>query len=214
MILLSRDDQLLLHAGRGIEGAHLPRLSFADGTPVENWVAAHNTALFVPDVSCDPRFRPIGQGRTRIMALAAVPIRVADEVIGVLEIGEEDRADFRENGPILALLADIAGIVVEHTRAVQRVCDQASEELLRTVRHDFRSPLTAINGYAQLLQRRANRDGRPADVQTAAIIVQQVQRMTAMLDVLRDGSPAQVEPGAPAAARNTDGSGRAGALRY
>jgi len=188
MILLLRDERLLLHAGRGIEGAHLPRVSFSDGTPVESWVVAHNTALFVPDVSCDPRFRPMIQERRRITALAALPIRVEDEVVGVLEIGEEYKADFRENGSFLALMADIAGMVVEHARTMQRSCDQASQELLRAMRHDFRSPLTAINGYAQLLQRRATRDERPGDARNAAVIVQQAQRMNTMLDALRDAT--------------------------
>jgi len=197
MILLSDGERLLLHAGRGIEGAHLPRVSFSDGMPVESWVVAHNTALFVPDVSCDPRFRPLGHERRRITALAAVPIRVENEVVGVLEIGEEYHADFRENGSLLALMADVAGIVIEHARTMQRSCDQASQELLRAMRHDFRSPLTAINGYAQLLQRRARRDERPGDVQTAAIIVQQAQRMNSMLDALRDAtaSPAEQQDG-------------------
>jgi GAF domain-containing protein len=209
MILLLQGEHLLLRAGRGIEGAHLPRLAFADGTPIESWVATHDTALFVPDVSCDPRFRAIEQGRNRITALAAAPIRIENEVVGVLEIGEEYKADFRENGALLSLMADVAGIVIEHARAAQRACDRASNELLRTMRHDFRSPLTAINGYAQLLQRRAIRDGRPRDVQTAGIIVQQVQRMTAMLDVLRDSMPADDNPDEPC---DASGPNRSGAL--
>jgi len=189
MVLLLRDNQLILRAGQGIVGAHLPRISFANGTAVESWVAARGTALFVPDVSIDPRFRAAAAGKNRIMALAVIPIRVEGAVVGVLEIGDERTVDFRENGALLALLADAAGIVVEYARVTQRSCDLAAEETLRAIRHDVRSPLTAINGYAQLLRRRALRESRDADVQTAAIIMEQVQRITTMLDALRDAAP-------------------------
>jgi GAF domain-containing protein len=189
MVLLLRDNQLILHAGQGIAGAHLPRLSFADGASVERWVATRDTALFVPDVSIDPRFRAAALGKNRIMSLAVMPIRVEGAVAGVLEIGDEYQVDFRGNSVLLTMLADAAGIVVEYARTTQRSCDLAAEETLRAIRHDVRSPLTAINGYAQLLRRRATRENRDADVQTAAIIMQQVQRITAMLDALRDATP-------------------------
>jgi len=188
MVLLLRDNQLILRAGQGIVGAHLPRISFANGTSVESWVAARDVALFVPDVSIDPRFQAAAQGKNRIMALAVMPIRVDGVVVGVLEIGDECKVDFGANGALLALLADAAGIVVEYARVTQRSCDLAAEETLRAIRHDVRSPLTAINGYAQLLRRRALRESRDADVQTAAIIMEQVQRITTMLDTLRNAS--------------------------
>jgi len=195
MVLLPRDNQWILHAGQGIAGAHLPRLAFADGTSVERWVTARDAALFVPDVSIDPRFRAAAPGKNRIMALAVVPIRVEGAVVGVLEIGNEWSVDLREHVALLALLADAAGIVVEYARATQRSCDLAAEDTLRALRHDVRSPLTAINGYAQLLRRRAMRESRDADVQTAAIIMEQVQRIITMLDALRDAAPGDDDVG-------------------
>jgi len=149
----------------------------------------------VPDVSIDPRFRAAAPGKNRIMALAVVPIRVEGAVVGVLEIGNEWSVDLREHVALLALLADAAGIVVEYARATQRSCDLAAEDTLRALRHDVRSPLTAINGYAQLLRRRAMRESRDADVQTAAIIMEQVQRIITMLDALRDAAPGDDDVG-------------------
>lgn len=193
MILLRQGDQLLLRAGHGIEGTHLPRLSFADGTTVESWVVRHNAAIFVSDVTHDPRFHAMPGERRRITALAAVPIRTGDLVAGVLTIGDEHKADFQENGTLLATMADVAGVVVEHDRVTQRACDAAAREFVRDIRHDLRSPLTAINGYAQLVRRRAVRDTRQADIETADIIVEQVRRITAMLDALRDASLVESE---------------------
>ena len=62
---------------------------------------------------------------------------------------------------------------------------------LRTVTHDLKGPLTAIRGQAQLLQRRASRQGRAADVKAATAIVAQAQCMTAVLDGLLEAALAQ-----------------------
>jgi K+-sensing histidine kinase KdpD len=57
--------------------------------------------------------------------------------------------------------------------------------------HDLKGPLTAIRGQAQLLQRRASRQGRDADVKAATAIVEQAQRMTTILDGLLEAVLAQ-----------------------
>ena len=79
-------------------------------------------------------------------------------------------------------------------RSAQRGGDETVADFLRTVTHDLKGPLTAIRGQAQLLQRRASRQGRDADVKAATAIVEQAQRMTTILDGLleavlaRDGN--------------------------
>src|SRR5919201_508103 len=79
-------------------------------------------------------------------------------------------------------------------RSAQRGEDETVADFLRTVTHDLKGPLTAIRGQAQLLQRRASRQGRDADVKAATAIVEQAQRMTTILDGLleavlaRDGN--------------------------
>jgi K+-sensing histidine kinase KdpD len=83
-------------------------------------------------------------------------------------------------------------------RSAQRGGDETVADFLRTVTHDLKGPLTAIRGQAQLLQRRASRQGRDTDVKAATAIVEQAQRMTTILDGLleavlaRDGNLALV----------------------
>ena len=76
-------------------------------------------------------------------------------------------------------------------RSTQRGGDETVTSFLRTVTHDLKGPLTAIRGQAQLLQRRASRQGRAADVKAATAIVEQAQRITAMLDGLLEAVLAQ-----------------------
>ena len=76
-------------------------------------------------------------------------------------------------------------------RSAQRGGDETVADFLRTVTHDLKGPLTAIRGQAQLLQRRASRQGREVDVKAATAIVEQAQRITAMLDGLLEAVLAQ-----------------------
>jgi len=76
-------------------------------------------------------------------------------------------------------------------RSTQRGGDETVTGFLRTVTHDLKGPLTAIRGQAQLLQRRASRQGRAADVKAATAIVEQAQRITAILDGLLEAVLAQ-----------------------
>jgi K+-sensing histidine kinase KdpD len=76
-------------------------------------------------------------------------------------------------------------------RSAQRGGDETVAGFLRAVTHDLKGPLTAIRGQAQLLQRRASRQGRDADVKAATAIVEQAQRMTTILDGLLEAALAQ-----------------------
>src|SRR5256885_1051673 len=76
-------------------------------------------------------------------------------------------------------------------RSTQRGGDETVADFLRTVTHDLKGPLTAIRGQAQLLQRRASRQGRDADVKAAMAIVNQAQRMATILDGLLEAVLAQ-----------------------
>jgi two-component system sensor histidine kinase KdpD len=76
-------------------------------------------------------------------------------------------------------------------RSAQRGGDETVTGFLRTVAHDLKGPLTTIRGQAQLLQMRASRQGRAADVKAATAIVEQAQRMTTILDGLLEATLAQ-----------------------
>jgi K+-sensing histidine kinase KdpD len=76
-------------------------------------------------------------------------------------------------------------------RSAQPSGDKTVADFLRTVAHDLKGPLTTIRGQAQLLQMRASRQGRAADVKAATAIVAQAQCMTAVLDGLLEAALAQ-----------------------
>jgi signal transduction histidine kinase len=54
------------------------------------------------------------------------------------------------------------------------------DEFISLVSHEFRAPLTVISGYAQLLSRKLNRQGRPSEAEYADLIREQAARMVNM----------------------------------
>lgn len=101
-------------------------------------------------------------GRTVWVSASAGPIRARDRMLGAV-----------------VTLADITYL---HQLQEQR------EDLLRTIAHDLRTPLSVIQGQAQLLQRLAGRagDGEQALARSAEAIATNAKRMNVMIQDLVD----------------------------
>lgn len=117
------------------------------------------------------------------------------------------RADFvRKDGTFLPVQCDIGlleiggkrlGAVLEiHDRSLEQRAEEAKRDYVALIAHDLRSPLTAVQGQAQALQRRSQRKGNSdsADVGSLAAIVANTRRMSAMIEDLLESS--QLESGA------------------
>ena len=112
----------------------------------------------------------------------------------------------RKDGTFLAVQCDIGllelggqrlGAVLEiQDRSVEDRAEEAKREYVALIAHDLRTPLTAVQGQAQTLQRRFQRKGNSdsADVRSLASIVANTKRMGAMIDDLLESS--QLESGA------------------
>lgn len=111
----------------------------------------------------------------------------------------------RKDGTFLAVQCDIGlleldgqrlGAVLEvHDRSIEERAEEAKREYVALIAHDLRSPLTAVQGQAQALQRRSQRKGNSdsADVGSLAAIVANTRRMAAMIEDLLESS--QLESG-------------------
>jgi signal transduction histidine kinase len=92
----------------------------------------------------------------------AIPVLSGDEVVAVLDMeGDVVRAFDRGQVITLETLADGLGIILrnaelfralEETNARLVELDRTKSELVHIVAHDFRAPLSAILGYAELLE--------------------------------------------------------------
>lgn len=193
VVLQWNNDHLTVRAASGLDPASVAPIAAADDHFIESWVAQNNAPVFVPDLRREPSLRSaIGGQRAALDALAALPLRADGDVVGVLEVrGAAGGADFVAQAPLLIAMADIATAALPDDRPAARPSGVAAPGFVRALTHDLKSPLTAIRGHAQLMQRRAERSGAESDVKTAATIIEQVQRMTALLNTVADAGLAE-----------------------
>lgn len=169
-VLLLENDTLVLRAsagraGRAILGRRLPL-----GQGITGWVAATQRPYLCNDVLNDAHYlliEELGDVRSEL----AVPLRGATSLSGVLDVQSNAPAAFDE-ADLLALtsLADHLGIALENAELYARLHDRMAEleqararlfqaerlsalgELIIGMVREVSDPLTAIIGYAQLLQ--------------------------------------------------------------
>lgn len=100
-----RRDELVIRASEGLsdKGQQL-RLSLGEG--VTGWVAREGTSARIDDVRLDDRYVAV---RENVRSELAVPVRVGDRVIGVLNVDADHPGAFaRKDQDLLEALADLA----------------------------------------------------------------------------------------------------------
>jgi signal transduction histidine kinase len=142
----------------------------ADGDPVEERARAR-AAVANPDVR----------------ALLAVPIRVGNQRLGVLEVLSYRPGGFtREDGATLSLLAEQCAIALRNARLIEELqrSNRLKDDFLANLSHEVRTPLTGIVGWAEVL---LDSHGSDAAVRRALeAILGQAETLSRMLADLID----------------------------
>lgn len=127
-------------------------------------VARTGEQVVIPNVDVHPLFKDRRWGG----AVAGLPLRVGNEVCGVMNIAFEQPHPFTESElNVLELLADQAAVAIHNARMHQRVrahaddlavalaqqeeLDRLKGEFIQNVSHELRLPLALIRGYAEML---------------------------------------------------------------
>lgn len=186
---------------------------FARGVGLPGRVWDEGRPVWVRDVQQTANFpRQAAAQEASLHAGLAFPVRHGDDLLGVIEFFS---SEIRQPDDAILALLDAVGVQLglfmarrraedqvgmllhreqyarEHAEAAVRVRDR----FLASVSHDLRSPLSAIQGYAQLAQRRVRQLPEPGAEslhRPLESIQLAVKRMTAALDELLDLAQLQI----------------------
>jgi signal transduction histidine kinase len=134
------------------------------GQGIAGWAAQTGQSIIVLRATEDPRFcreidKTIGFDTKSVLA---VPLRVRDSVIGVLELVNKLIGNFdADDQALVETLAASAAIAIDNARLVEELYQYTKELQARneeldafahTVAHDLKSPLSPIVGLARFLE--------------------------------------------------------------
>jgi signal transduction histidine kinase len=122
-----------------------------------------------------------------VHSLIAVPIRVGDHRLGVLEVLSLGRDAFTpEDGDTLTLLAEQSAIALRNARLVEELqrSNRMKDDFVANLSHEIRTPLTGIVGWAEVLLD-SHRDDADAQLALGAILGQ-AETLSRMLADLID----------------------------
>ncbi len=133
---------------------------------IAGWVLRTGQSTVVPDVTTDPRhFMGISREiEFPVHSLLAVPLKIRNTTIGVLEMVNKREGTFTDRDLALTetLAASIA-IAIDNARLVRTLREHATEletqnaeldAFAHTVAHDLKNPLAALVGFSTLLTTR------------------------------------------------------------
>lgn len=128
---------------------------------VAGWVVTHQMSVVTRNAYEDQRFTAEIDKKTgfNTQSMLAVPVRIRDEVIGVIEILNKLNADFDdEDVTMVETLAAAAAIALDNARLVTSLQAQNAEldAFAHTVAHDLKGPMSAILGYSDFLLEAGN----------------------------------------------------------
>lgn len=150
LLLDNKTGQLYFEAVTGSKSEEIKR-EVVPPNSLAGWVAREGEVQIIDDVSKDTRFYAQPDERTgfHTHALIAVPMKVKERVIGVLEaINPIDGDTFDAHDiELLTTLSAQAAIAIENARLFHQ------SDLVSEMVHELRTPLTSIVAYSELILR-------------------------------------------------------------
>lgn len=141
---------------------------------IAGWIAQHNEALIIPDVSNDPRFYQAVDEQTTFItrSILGVPLSHNNQTIGVLEaLNKRNNARYsRGDIHLLEVLAANAAVAIINARLFHQ------SDLMAELVHEIRTPLNALTAATHLLRHPALPPEMRAD--TVSTMQSELERLT------------------------------------
>jgi signal transduction histidine kinase len=171
MLLDDNEKYLTIRAARGLSERIVESTRIERGKGVSGTVAMSGEPLLVNDVEADSRFdKPQSHGKYNSKSLICVPLKVGERVIGVINANNKgsDELLTQYDLHILTVVAAHISISIERTRLYSNLArkaveleeayqklqaiDKVKSDFIINVSHEYRTPVTIILGYLELLK--------------------------------------------------------------
>jgi len=171
MLLSDGGDYLSISASRGLGDDIVASSRPAVGEGIAGWVAKEGEPLLVNNIETHPRFGKLrSHGRYSSKSLICVPLKVGKRIIGVLNGNNRKGSDIltEHDLRLLSIYASQASVTIERARLYRslelqadelsaaynqlKVLDRIKADFITNVSHEFRTPVTVILGYLELLK--------------------------------------------------------------
>ncbi|MEX2372712.1 MAG: PAS domain S-box protein, partial [Dehalococcoidia bacterium] len=183
-LMLREDDRLVRSAAVGASVDTSVETSVRMGEGFTGRVA-ETAAPAVVNESAVAQFAPGERTLTEMTSLLAVPLKVDEQVIGVVIVGSRRfRRFMADDQTLLTIAADRMSLAIDHARAVdaeqraraESLAAQESarlrDEFMAIAAHELKTPLTGLRAAAQLAFRVLKRE--PADLEASRSLLDQV----------------------------------------
>lgn len=127
-LLLKEGGRLVLRSADGLPSKLVGHSFVRAGEGIEGWVADHGEPVALADASRERRFRDLPGREGQVRALAVVPMRLRDDVVGVLAVaGMSPSPPVGSRITALEILASIAAVTIENDRLLRSERRRASQ---------------------------------------------------------------------------------------
>jgi signal transduction histidine kinase len=156
--------ELIFTAASGSDPDKLAEIPVPLDGSIAGTVFTTNKPLVINDVEKDPRhYSQVGeQIQFQPRSLVGVPMRIQDQVTGVLEALNKREGEFDDGDiHILSVIASQAAVAIHNAQLVKalqeandelRRVDKIKSDFMAIASHELRTPLGVILGYATFLQ--------------------------------------------------------------
>jgi signal transduction histidine kinase len=175
--------------GEGAEGLRDVTVPLTNS--IAGWIVRKGKPLLIRNAKTDPRWHShvdaVIDFDTR--SILGVPLKVKDEVIGVMELLNKigDQGFSQDDIQIASTLAAQAAIAIENARLLdelQRAYDELAEldrlksDFVSIASHELRTPLAVILGYASFLREEFSGEAG----EQVGIVLQSAMRLRSIID--------------------------------
>jgi signal transduction histidine kinase len=175
----------ILSANEGEDDRTTRRVRSSTAEGVLGWVAREGQPALVNDVSNDPRNSAEQTERMGISPrnLAAVPLRAEGRILGAVTLVNKlgDRPFSDDDLQVLMLIgaqtAKAISLVQAHEREMREERLSTIGQMLSSLLHDLRTPMTVASGYAQMM---VETDAQAERGEFAGLILRQFEIMNSM----------------------------------